>query len=74
MPTIQVDNSQTIYDIALLHYGSIAYAVDVAQANGMSVTDDAAGITLTLPELSTMPHENLIVKKLPGNISTKYPE
>ena len=46
-----VTSRQSLFDIALQHCGIMEAAFDIAQANGISLTDDlTTGQTLTLPE------------------------
>lgn len=49
---ITVQPRQSIFDIALQHCGSNDAAWDIAQLNGISLTDDIApGTTLKIPEV-----------------------
>ncbi len=46
-----VSNSQSLLDIALQHTGSAETALDIALANGISLSDNLEpGATLTLPD------------------------
>jgi len=46
-----VSNSQSLLDIALQYTGSAETALDIALANGISLSDDLEpGATLTLPD------------------------
>lgn len=48
---VTVKQRQTVSDIAIQVYGSIEAAVAIAEANGISVTDDLeAGTTIECPE------------------------
>ena len=49
--TVTVKQRQTVSDIAIQVYGSIEAAVAIAEANGLSVTDDLeAGATIECPD------------------------
>ena len=49
--TVTVKHRQTVSDIAIQVYGSVEAAVAIAEANGLSITDDLpAGTVLECPE------------------------
>lgn len=49
--TVTVEHRQTVSDIAIQVYGSVEAAVAIAEANGLSVTDDLeAGTTIECPD------------------------
>ncbi len=76
MQTISPFNTQTFQDIALMYYGSVVYATDIAHANGMCITDDITGLTINLPEIETTADDKKTVKeisKLTSPIATKLP-
>lgn len=52
MPEIRVKYKQSLLDIAIQQFGSIAEAFDLAVANNLSVTDIIVpGTVITIPEL-----------------------
>lgn len=73
MQTIKVNPSQTIYDIALIKYGSIQYAIDILQFNNLGLSDNIAGLTLNLPDITITSAEFTMKNKLPKTIASKYP-
>ena len=76
MQVINPHNAQTFHDIALQYYGSVIYATDIAHENGMCVTDDITGLTITLPTIETTVEDKKIVsqiKQLNSQIASKYP-
>ncbi len=76
MQTISPFNTQTFQDIALMYYGSVVFATDIAHANGMCITDDITGLTINLPEIGTTADDKKTVKeisKLTSPIATKLP-
>lgn len=45
-------NSQSLFDIAIQVYGSVAYVFELAVANGLSITGElAAGQEIEVPEI-----------------------
>ena len=76
MQTIKPFNTQTLHDIALMYYGSVVYATDIAQANGLCITDDITVLTIARPEIETTADDKKTVKeisKLTSPIATKLP-
>ena len=76
MQTIKPSSLQTFNDIAIAYYGSVIYATDIAHANNMSITDDLAGTTITLPTIETTTDDITVVKTLTKNntsLASKYP-
>ena len=48
---ITVTSRQSVLDIALQHCGSLEAAFDIAQSNGISLTDDlTTGQSMSVPE------------------------
>lgn len=76
MRIIKASNFQTLNDIALMYYGSVVYATDIAHVNYWSVTDDIGGLDVELPEIETTSEEKKIAKQLQQlnePLATKYP-
>jgi hypothetical protein len=76
MQSIKPSTQQTLNDIALMHYGSVVYATDIAHANDLSVTDDIGGMAIQLPEIELSNEEQQVVKeiaKFKTPLATKYP-
>jgi hypothetical protein len=76
MQLINADKSQTLHDLALIHYGSVVYATDIAHANNLCVTDDITGLSIQLPVIEITSDDKKVVKeisKLTTPIATKYP-
>jgi hypothetical protein len=76
MQIIKADKGQTLHDLALMHYGSVVYATDLAHANNLSVTDDITGLSIQLPVIDITSEDKKVVKeitKLTTPIATKYP-
>lgn len=76
MQTINPSSLQTFNDLAIEYYGSVIYATDIAHANGMSITDDLTGTTITLPDIETTTDDLTVVKNIKKNNSSpasKYP-
>ena len=45
-------NNQSLFDIAIQVYGSVAYVFELAVANGISITDElTAGQQIEVPEI-----------------------
>lgn len=42
MPSVKVKNRQTLLDIAILESGNVDAALEMAVANGLSITEDLA--------------------------------
>ncbi len=52
MKTVTVLNNQSLWDIAIQEYGTVEAVFELAQANGLSVTDTlTAGQVLNVPEV-----------------------
>lgn len=76
MPTIKPQSTQTLFDIAIMNYGNIVYATDIAHANGLSITDDITNLTLTLPDIELTDDDKRVLRELKQNnvqIATKFP-
>ena len=53
MQSVTVKDGQTLYDIAVQQLGSATYVFDLAQLNGLAITDEiVSGQVLLLPDVA----------------------
>ena len=70
--TVTVKNRQTLSDIAIQVYGSVEAVVALAEANGVSITDDLpAGIVLECPDVVYDKYLQGYVRKINVNPATE---
>jgi hypothetical protein len=77
MQVISPNSTQTFFDIALIYYGSVVYATDIANYNDMCITDDLTGIDITLPAIDITAEDKKVIKEiaqLNSGIATKLPK
>lgn len=63
MATHKVQQGQTLLDVALISFGSIENALDIATLNGLGLTDTlVVGTELLLPNLSIEAGQSKVVR------------